>query len=248
MKILSIGNSFSEDATRYLHEIAKADNYDLTTVNLFIGGCPLRTHYLNALEDSSKYLMMFNGQNTGFEVSIKQALTLISHEWDYVTFQQASYLSPDYNSYQPYLDFVADYVRKYAPKAKLLIHQTWAYAQDHSRLKELLGYDKYTDMLKDIKEAYNKAADSINAYGIIPSGEVMNMLLERGIEKVHRDGFHASLGLGRYTLGLLWYTALTGNSISQNCFCNFDEPVTEQEIIIAKQAVMDVIEKYKFVK
>ena len=41
MKVLAIGNSFSNDAMRYLHGIAKADGVDMKTVNLFIGGCPL---------------------------------------------------------------------------------------------------------------------------------------------------------------------------------------------------------------
>lgn len=37
MKVLAIGNSFSNDAMRYLHGIAKADGLDMKTVNLFIG-------------------------------------------------------------------------------------------------------------------------------------------------------------------------------------------------------------------
>ena len=56
MKVLSIGNSFSCDAQRYLHRIAKKDGVQLKTVNLFIGGCSLRTHYLNALQDAAAYL------------------------------------------------------------------------------------------------------------------------------------------------------------------------------------------------
>ena len=47
MKVLAIGNSFSNDAMRYLHGIAKADGVDMKTVNLFIGGCPLSRHYAN---------------------------------------------------------------------------------------------------------------------------------------------------------------------------------------------------------
>ena len=37
MKILSIGNSFSQDAQRYLHALAKADGENFKTVNLYIG-------------------------------------------------------------------------------------------------------------------------------------------------------------------------------------------------------------------
>ena len=36
MNILSIGNSFSQDAQRYLHRIAKADGFTLNTFNQFM--------------------------------------------------------------------------------------------------------------------------------------------------------------------------------------------------------------------
>lgn len=244
IKVLAIGNSFSDDAMRYLHRIAKADGIQMKTVNLYIGGCPLYKHYINALEDKAQYSLQFNGDDTGFGVSIKQAL--INDEWDYVTLQQVSHCSPDYNTYQPYLDYMAEYVRKYAPKAKLLIHQTWAYEQDSDRLTKELGYEKYTDMLCDIKKAYDKAAKAVDAVGIIPSGETMHQLLENGIKKVHRDGFHASLGLGRYALGLTWYHAITGNDIDKNKFCDFDEPVSTEEITIAKKSAKTAVSKYKF--
>ena len=55
MKILAIGNSFSEDACRYIHNIAAADGQTVKTVNLYIGGCPLQTHYYNILENNAAY-------------------------------------------------------------------------------------------------------------------------------------------------------------------------------------------------
>ncbi len=38
MYILSMGNSFSQDAQRYLHRIAAADGVEFYICNLFIGG------------------------------------------------------------------------------------------------------------------------------------------------------------------------------------------------------------------
>ena len=61
--------------------------------------------------------------------------------------------------------------------------------------------------------------------------------------KVHRDTFHAGLGLGRYALGLLWYTALTGKNVKNNTFSDFDEPVSQAEIEIAKKCVAELCEK-----
>ena len=242
MNILSIGNSFSQDAQRYLHQIAKADGVNLNVFNLYIGGCSLSTHYRNMLGDKSEYTLEMNGESTGFKVSIKDAL--LSRDWDFVTVQQVSSQAPYYETYQPYLSKLAEYIRLCVPKAKTAVHQTWAYEQDSHRLNVELGYINYTDMLADVKASYKKAFEEINADIIIPSGEVFGKLIENGIEKVHRDTFHASYGLGRYALGLLWYKTLTGNDIANNSFCDFDEEVSEKDIALAKQSVKDVCEIY----
>jgi len=239
MKILSIGNSFSQDATRYLHRLAASNGDNIKTVNLYIGGCPLRLHYFNVLEDRRSYFMEFNGENTAFQVSIKDAL--MSDEWDYVTLQQVSGNAPRYSTYQPYLDTVAAYVRKYAPQAKILMHQTWAYEDGSERLTVKFHYEKSIDMLNEIIPSYKKAAEAIGAVGIIPSGQAMMRLHENGIEKVHRDSFHASFGLGRYTLALTWYGYLTGKDVSEVPFSALDEAATEEEFAIAKRSVAEVL-------
>lgn len=101
MKILSIGNSFSQDAQKYLRRLAQNDGVELKTVNLYLGGCSLRTHYLNALENRFNYVFEFNGENTGIEVSMSQVLS--SDDWDIITLQQASRDSTKYETYYPYL-------------------------------------------------------------------------------------------------------------------------------------------------
>lgn len=235
MNILAIGNSFSQDATRYLNQIAKSENCDLTTVNLYIGGCPLSKHYKNMIGNNSAYSFEFNGEYTGLCISIKDAL--LSRDWDCVTFQQASFLSVNYETYQPYLSELSAYVKKCAPEAKQIIHQTWAYEQGSARLTSELGYNDQSEMYNDIKNAYEQAAKSINAEFIIPSGTLFQNILANGIPKVHRDTFHASLGLGRYALGLLWYSALTGKNVENNSFSYFDEQITAEEISIIKKCV-----------
>ena len=239
MKILSIGNSFSQDATRYLHQIARASGYDLTVANLYIGGCPLHKHYVNMLADAKAYCLEFNGYPTDFMVSISEAL--LSREWDYVTVQQVSGKSVDYSTYQPYLDELCKYIRKCAPKAKLVVHQTWFYEKDSKRLVDEMGYSTPDEMLADIVKSYNRAAADIKADVVIPSGELMMMLSNCGIEKIHRDTFHACYGISRYAIGLLWYAVLTGNSIADNTFCDFDEDVSPEYIKIAKQCVEKIV-------
>lgn len=239
MNILCIGNSFSQDATRYLSAIAKADGFELNVVNLYIGGCSLHTHFRNIMTEEKAYYLEVNGQYTGFCVSVKEAL--LNREWDVVTMQQVSNRSVDYESYQPYLNELSAYVKKFAPQAKQIIHQTWPYEKDSYRLCVELGYSKPEEMFSDIEKAYENAAREIAADGMILSGKLISKMGELGFTKVYRDTFHASLGAGRYGLGLLWYKTLTGRGISENAFRDFDEPVSEAEIAKIKACVDNVV-------
>lgn len=241
MNILSIGNSFSQDAVRYLHRIAKNMGVDLHTVNLVIGGCSLEAHFRNIKGDNKVYAFEFDGEYTGFQLSIKEAL--ISRAWDVITIQQVSVQSPKYETYQPYLNFCVDYIREYCPKAKIYLQQVWSYENGGPQLTGWTKYENTDDMFADVKASYDKAVIDSGAIGVIPSGETMLELMHGGY-KVHRDGFHASLGLGRYAIALTWFSRLTGRSVDDVTFNEFDEPVTEEEIATAKAAVKTVMERY----
>ena len=240
MKVLSIGNSFSNDAHRYLHKVAKADGVDLKCVNLYIGGCPLSRHFINMNNDAKAYSFEFNGESTGIMVTMKEAIQ--SDNWDYITLQQASHYSPSYDSYQPYLQELSKYIRYHAPKSKLLLHQTWAYEQGSEKLTNL-NYANQEDMFRDLASAYSRAGNGVKIDGIIPAGQCLQNLLANGITKVHRDTFHANFGVGRYAIALTWYGYLTGNSVEGNSFSDFDQPISEEEIMIAQKSVMEALAK-----
>ncbi len=228
MRILSIGNSFSQDAQRYFHGVAKSMTLDAETANLYIGGCSLERHCKNMLSGINDYSWEYNGYNTQLRVTLDDALLYAGH-WDIITLQQASHESTVYENYTPYLQELASYVRRCAPKAKILIHQTWSYEEGSERLTQMMKYHSSEDMLRDVKECYAKAAKEISADGIIPSGEMMYNLHKNGIEKVHRDTFHATLGAGRYALALLWIRMIYGVNVTGNDFSDFDENVSDEE-------------------
>lgn len=235
MKILCIGNSFSQDATTYLHQIARSNGDDFQIANLYIGGCPLEKHFRNMYSEERVYNLIYNGQSTYFTVSVKEAL--LNRSWDIVTVQQASSSSPKPATYTPYGEELVAYIRKLCPKAKVVVHQTWAYENGSEKLLDQMGYPTYDSMFADIENAYAGFAKTIDAYGIIPSGKLFQNMLKNGVEKVHRDTFHATKGLGRYALGLLWYRMLTGKSVAEVPFNDFDEPVTPEEVAIAQKLV-----------
>ena len=226
MNILSIGNSFSEDATRYLHDIARAEGEEINTSNLYIGGCSLEMHYENMISGERAYELQYNGQNTGFFVSVDEAIK--NRRWDIVTVQQVSHLSFMAESYLPYVAKLVEYVRNLLPDAKIYLHQTWAYEKNSDRLLNVAKYPTSEAMLCDVVKANYEIADVIGADGVIRSGELFGELTKKGYSGLYRDTFHASVGLGRYALGLLWYRALSGRKISAGIFTDLDEAVDER--------------------
>lgn len=229
MKVLAIGNSFSDDATTCLHAIAAAGGERLDTVSLCIGGCPLQLHWENALSAQKVYGALVNGEETEGLVSLPE--TLENGAFDAVTLQQGSILSGKADTYYPYIENLFHYIRALNPDAEILIHQTWAYEEGYERLSE---YENSSEtMFERVKAAYALAAERLGALNgaplrIIPCGAAMRAARANPVFgsvcgdgnpcSLYRDGFHASPVYGRYLLGAVWYETLTGKSILPNGF------------------------------
>lgn len=249
IKVLAIGNSFSEDATYYLHRIADADGVELKAVNLYIGGCTLERHRNNIVADAEEYIYEENGENTGRRVSVKQALE--ADKWDYIVTQQASHDSGIEQSYFPYLEQIAQYVKERAPQAELLLQQTWAYDTDclHD------GFRKYGNdqkiMYDALCKAYKKAARQIGVR-LIPCGDAVQLLRTKlpfnyghGGMSVCRDGFHMNVIYGRYLLAAVWYGIITGNSVARNTYVPYTDlapnAICDEEVLNVVKTVADEI-------
>ncbi len=237
MKVLSIGNSFSQDAHRYLHAVAESVGENIETTNLYIGGCRLSLHHEHMMSGARAYDLEKNGLGTGKKISILEAFE--SDTWDVVTLQQQSSSSADYGTFQPYLNDLAAYVREKAKGAKLALQQTWAYAEESEKLF-VTGYGTHAAMFDRIRDSYDRALKDAAADFLIPSGETMRILSESDFV-VHRDGFHASRGLGRFALALTWLGRLTDVDLATVRFDAFEIPVNEEQyeaaIAAAKSAL-----------
>ena len=239
MKILSIGNSYSVDAQHYLYLLSREAKFPLTTGNLYIGGCPLSRHYRNMQTNEAAYQYYFNGVGTNRSASLREGV--LADDWDVITLQQASYESQDYANYQPFLSELAAYVRRLAPKARLMLHQTWTCGASHERVARF-GYGSASEMFSDIAASYAKAAEAIGAAGIIPAGAALEEALRLGAETVHApDGIHASAGLGRLTLAETWLSYLSGKDLRNVKTPTLDVAISEQDIELAKLAAYNAV-------
>lgn len=228
MKVLSIGNSFSTDAHRYLTSLAKAENETIETANLFIGGCSLESHWINFTENNPFYDLEICGRDSERKISISEALGM--EKWDVVTLQQVSHMSGMAETYEPFLKKLEGVIRETNPEAKVYFHQTWAYDVG-SEHPGFANYDfSQRKMYECIVKTSAEKAATINAQ-IIPVGEAIQFIRENVPEfdfgnnglSLCRDSFHLSFDYGRFTAAAVWFRTLTGRKISIGEFENFDK-------------------------
>lgn len=214
MKLLSIGNSFSQDAHGFLYDTFKSAGVEVYNVNACVAGCSLQMHWDYFCNNGVVYLYEEKGVLTK-HTTLREALT--AEKWDIITLQQVSHFSGQYETYQPYLSDLYREIKAICPDVKFYMHKTWAYESDFvSPNFEIYNSDqKY--MYECVCDANKKAAESINA-DVIPSGDVIQYLRENTKEfdykngglSFNRDGFHLTLDYGRYAATLTWCCKLLG--------------------------------------
>jgi hypothetical protein len=215
MKILSIGNSFSQDAHKYLPRLAMENGVPMELYNLYIAGCSLEKHWENAVWNKRNYLLEKDGVSTDRYVSLREALEL--ETWDVITFQQSSPYSGMPQTYVPYLTSLAKLVQSAHPAAELYFHQTWAYEWNADRPGFAHYQNDQREMYRRISDASVMASKLLDA-PLIPVGSVIQCLREKvpafdfhnGGLSLCRDGFHLSLDYGRFTAAAVWFRVLCG--------------------------------------
>ena len=239
IRILAIGNSFSEDAMTYLGEIANDYGMeDFVIAYLYIGGASLETHWTTVSNGTSSYRYEKNVENEWENKGNKSLLIgLLDEEWDIVTFQQASGYSGMTETFQPYLDDLMDYVNtNKLTDTTFMWHQTWAYAQSSTH-SAFPNYDKdQTTMYEAIASAsQNFIAKDSRFRQVIPAGTALQNVRSSSIgDNVTRDGYHLN-SYGRFVAGLMWFKSITGYSIDQITYK--PNNVTDEQLVIAKEAV-----------
>ena len=215
VRILAIGNSFSEDAMTYLWDILRDGGMEEVVLgNLYIGGCSLELHAQNIREGAATYVYMKNTDGIWHAApQTTLAEGLADEAWDIITLQQASHdsgLPETYASQGEILEFVRRNKRN--PEAALYWHMTWAYQGDSTHP----GFARYggdrDTMYAAILHAVETEILPTGAYtGVIPSGMAIRHLRATPVgDTVTRDGFHMSESHGRYAVALTWAQTLCG--------------------------------------
>lgn len=170
VRLFTIGNSFTQNATHYLGSLAAGEGQVLIHHIASIGGSTLQQHWDKAQQHEA------NPEDPSGFYSSKKSLKqeLQAEPWDFVTIQQASIKSHNVETYRPYAAKLQAYIKQYAPTAELLLHETWAYRVDDKRFDSkspAAGEPKtQAEMFQQLQSAYATIARELGLRRI-PTGD-----------------------------------------------------------------------------
>lgn len=220
LKILTIGNSFSDDTMEYVWNIADSLGVeDIYLGNLYIGGCTLDTHAFNARGNYTAYDYRVNTDGKWVTERARMGDALSAQEWDFVSLQQASGSSGMPDTYGE-LEYLLGYIGEKAPSAQIVWNMTWAY-QQNSNHSEFWKYerDQQTMYEKIVQTVQDLIVPNEKIAAVIPNGTaIQNARTSYVGDTLTRDGYHLTLDFGRYIAGLTLVRALTGLSVAE---CGF---------------------------
>ncbi|WP_343524617.1 DUF4886 domain-containing protein [Pedobacter sp.] len=174
LRLFIIGNSFSQNASAFLPQLAKERGKTLIIGRAELGGHSLKQHW-NYVEKAEA-----NADDPGGKPYQGKSLKMLlgNGKWDIVTIQQYSYLSADSSSYYPYANKLVAYIKTLQPWARIVVHQTWAYRRDAKKFGRTAGGTpamSQQEMWQKSRAAYHLLAKRIHAR-ILPVGDAFQVV------------------------------------------------------------------------
>ena len=265
IKILTFGNSYSNDAYEWLYPIFKSAGYsDVVLGHVLNGGCNINNHWSNVDGDTENdfgaaYCEIYNGKRLPELNREKMPLrdmyeqAISAHEWDYVVIQHGPKhveIRDSYSHLRDFLDFIKAHLK--SDKTKFLYQMIWKYNDNVAGGSTAAVYEDIVDITKNIILSEPEFS------GVIPAATMRQNIMSSYLcdKDISRDYGHMSLGLGRYALGLLWYTYISGGRIEDVSYVptladvrpallekyEFDG-VSPEYMPIVKEAIENALEK-----
>lgn len=230
LKVLAIGNSYSNNTTEYVSKIAESMGYDIEATSLYYPGCSLKQHVTKYENDIADYVLFVNGKTDWKYLTLKEALE--SKQYDIITLQDsppAVSFTSFYTEEEPTLTKLYGYVKLHQPNAQIMMHETWAYCVETIRGGgdyTQVYYESNAAMQEVLTENYRKAAELLGGIKVIQFGKAVNLAVDEfgfsesisDRDAVYNDTISHLNKTGSYLASCVWVETLTGEDVRKATF------------------------------
>ena len=243
LKVLLIGNSFSQDTCYLASQAAKAMGLENVKIsNLYIGAGSISDHIYRHKQGATAQLQQVNGKGNWVTTNVTLKDALESDNWDYIILQQVSPLSGEENSFES-VNALMDIIEPICPSARFAWNMTWAYQSTFEDGRfERYGSDQMNMYQAIVSGTQSKIVTNDRIELVIPTGTVIQNVRTSYIgDTLTRDGYHLNETLGRQIAALALVHALTGASIDGVNTTNYNKLSDAEALIVAKEAIKNAI-------
>lgn len=217
LRILAIGNSFTENMTLHLPRLisdAKADSVVVAYAAYAGASLEYQHSHLNSPDATYLWDVSLGGQPF-IQDTARQSLPfcLDYADWDVIVIQQRSSLAGKWETISPYLDAVIRHLRTGHPRARIAWQMTWALASHFDKPEE---FALYNGSREEMELAIESTTEKIVATGlidmVIPSGRAIAAARRAEVDttgnELSPDGRHLDEGAGCYIAACCAYETL----------------------------------------
>ena len=209
IKVLAIGNSFTQDALCYMDKMIKYSGIPLHSIAIYMtvkSGASL-SDWLQIYEEDKKITLQHVAGSASIHRTSGSLKQLLYQDWDMIVVQQASKKAIDYSTISDTLDILTSHIRLLSRNSKVRIawQMPWAYWTGYSSAP--YGYDRWSQIKETLKEIQKN--NDIDVF--IPVGTAIENARNTSLNTSHdltRDGLHLSYGTAQYIANCMWYQSV----------------------------------------
>jgi hypothetical protein len=238
LRILAIGNSFTEDAMQYMDAMVKASGIDISRIcvsTLTEGSSNFETWPNKDYENKVFSLNRVTG--TAVMQHEGKLRELLHQNWDVIVVQQSSTLSYDWKSFA-YLKGLEEKLLMYCTNPGLCLAFQLVWSHDHSEMPYVLEGN-----IACCKKMMNRYGIDL----IIPTGVAIQNARDTRLNDdmyLTRDYWHLNKGMARYIATATWFESLfkpVFNVTVMDNSCQPDGKNAYDDIVLAKQCVIKAV-------
>ncbi len=207
LKLLTVGNSFSDDMMEHVFQIARNMGVEeISLGNLYYPACSLAKHAAFFRENAPVYEYRTNTHGTWHtreNARFPDAFENVC--WDCICFQESAQLVQSDRANYVHLPDLIQAARAHCPEAKILWHMPWS--NPHPNYGGDAGA-MYRDLCQAVRTHILHRVDMV-----IPCGTAIENFRAGGKDAdllLLRDGWHLSADVGRFLAGMTLVGQVTG--------------------------------------
>ena len=257
LRVLTIGNSFAEDAMYYVPAIMESLGVDPATYSAYFAAHSAASlqHWCEVAESGETVELTYRG---GGRMAVEQGSLseILAQDWDVITLMQYSELSINYDTFNPWLRQLIDQIRQHCTNSNVTLAWRMAWSYNDIYVTDYSNYERWSliALATQIMSKY----DGIDV--IIPVGTTIQNARNTSLNsasQLTRDGWHLNAGIGRYlaacTVVQSLFAPVYGITV-QNDHSQLDipdlssqdflpEPVTDENRPLCHQCVINAVEQ-----